>query len=181
MREAPWREAMLAAFRLLHASGCRREEGGAIASGNVWGAVSFFRVCGWGRMRSRPRALRRGSYYLDLLGMSAYMYGHRLPGARRWLGAPRRSPELLSACFETIASNASSPIPGEIMARKKISTTVYITPEQNEKLKLLNEKTKVPVAEYIRQGIDLVLEQHHDQLPGQLTFEDRLWQGSGGE
>ena len=60
------------------------------------------------------------------------------------------------------------------MARKKISTTVYITPEQNEKLKLLNDKTKVPVAEYIRQGIDLVLERHKDALPGQLSFEDRL-------
>lgn len=60
------------------------------------------------------------------------------------------------------------------MARKKISTTVYITPEQNEKLKALNEKTKVPVAEYIRQGIDLILERHRDQLPGQLTFDDRL-------
>jgi len=43
------------------------------------------------------------------------------------------------------------------MARKKISTTVYITPEQNEALKQLHEKTKVPVAEYIRQGIDLIL------------------------
>ena len=60
------------------------------------------------------------------------------------------------------------------MARKKISTTVYITPEQNERLKLLNEKTKVPVAEYIRQGIDMVLEAHKDLLPGQLSFEDRL-------
>lgn len=63
------------------------------------------------------------------------------------------------------------------MARKKISTTVYITPEQNEKLKLLNEKTKVPVAEYIRQGIDLVLERHKDVLPGQLSFEDRFGEG----
>lgn len=53
------------------------------------------------------------------------------------------------------------------MARKKISTTIYITPEQDEKLKLLNRKTKVPVAEYIRQGIDLILEQHKEQLPGQ--------------
>lgn len=53
------------------------------------------------------------------------------------------------------------------MGRKKISTTIYITPEQDEKLKLLNRKTKVPVAEYIRQGIDLILEQHRDQLPGQ--------------
>ena len=44
-----------------------------------------------------------------------------------------------------------------VMARKKISTTVYITQEQSEQLKLLNRKTKVPVAEYIREGIDLVL------------------------
>ena len=58
------------------------------------------------------------------------------------------------------------------MPRKKLSTTVYITPEQNAQLKLLNEKTKVPVAEYIRQGIDLVLEKYRAQLPGQATFED---------
>ena len=59
------------------------------------------------------------------------------------------------------------------MPRKKVSTTIYITPEQNERLKLLNEKTKVPVAEYIRQGIDLVLEKYKASLPGQLTFDDR--------
>jgi hypothetical protein len=58
------------------------------------------------------------------------------------------------------------------MPRKKLSTTIYITPEQNAQLKLLNEKTKVPVAEYIRQGIDLVLEKYRAQLPGQATFED---------
>ena len=57
------------------------------------------------------------------------------------------------------------------MARKKISTTIYITPEQNEMLKLLNQKTKVPVAEYIRQGIDLVLEKYKQHLPGQLSFD----------
>jgi len=57
------------------------------------------------------------------------------------------------------------------MARKKISTTVYITPEQNERLKLLHERTKVPVAVYIREGIDLVLERHRNQLPGQLTLD----------
>ena len=60
----------------------------------------------------------------------------------------------------------------EGMARKKISTTVYITQEQNESLKLLNKKTKVPVAEYIREGIDLVLEKHKSQLPGQISFVD---------
>ena len=58
------------------------------------------------------------------------------------------------------------------MPRKKLSTTIYITPEQNAQLKLLNEKTKVPVAEYIRQGIDLVLDKYRAQLPGQATFED---------
>jgi predicted DNA-binding protein len=59
------------------------------------------------------------------------------------------------------------------MSRKKISTTVYITPEQDERLKTLHEKTKVPVAEYIRQGIDLVLEKYRDQLPGQTGLFDR--------
>lgn len=60
------------------------------------------------------------------------------------------------------------------MARKKISTTVYITPEQNERLKLLSQKTRVPMAEYIREGIELVLREHRKELPGQLTiFEDR--------
>ncbi len=58
------------------------------------------------------------------------------------------------------------------MGRKKISTTVYITPEQSERLKLLHERTRVPVAEYVRQGIDLVLEKHRPSLPGQLTLDD---------
>lgn len=57
------------------------------------------------------------------------------------------------------------------MGRKKISTTVYITPEQNDLLKQLHQKTKVPVAEFIRQGIDLVLDREKRNLPGQMTFE----------
>ena len=57
------------------------------------------------------------------------------------------------------------------MARKKISTTIYITPEQNDRLKVLHERTKVPVAVYIREGIDLVLEKHADSLPGQMTLD----------
>ena len=56
------------------------------------------------------------------------------------------------------------------VARKKISTTVYITPEQDTQLKALHDRTKVPVAEYIRQGIDLVLEKYRDQLPGQVDL-----------
>jgi hypothetical protein len=58
------------------------------------------------------------------------------------------------------------------MSRKKISTTVYITPEQDAALKLLNSKTKVPVAEYIRQGIELVLEKYKENLPGQQSLFD---------
>jgi hypothetical protein len=60
---------------------------------------------------------------------------------------------------------------GLVMARKKVSTTVYITPEQDELLKLLHQKTKVPVAEYIRQGIDLVLDRERSHLPGQLSLD----------
>ena len=56
------------------------------------------------------------------------------------------------------------------VSRKKISTTVYITPEQDAGLKALHGRTKVPVAEYIRQGIDLVLEKYRDQLPGQVDL-----------
>jgi hypothetical protein len=56
------------------------------------------------------------------------------------------------------------------MSRKKISTTIYVTPEQNDRLKLLHERTKVPVAVYIREGIDLVLRQYGHLLPGQLPL-----------
>jgi hypothetical protein len=56
--------------------------------------------------------------------------------------------------------------------RKKISTTIYVTPEQADKLKLLHERTKVPVAVYIREGIDLVLRHYAHMLPGQLALVD---------
>jgi hypothetical protein len=56
------------------------------------------------------------------------------------------------------------------MSRKKISTTIYVTPEQSERLRLLHERTKVPVAVYIREGIDLVLRQYGHLLPGQLAL-----------
>jgi hypothetical protein len=57
---------------------------------------------------------------------------------------------------------------------KKLATTIYITESQNQLLKELNRRSKVPVAEFIREGIDLVLEKHRDLLPGQLTLEDAL-------
>ena len=56
------------------------------------------------------------------------------------------------------------------MARKKLSTTIYITPEQNERLKVLHERTKVPIAVYIREGIDLVLARYEHMLPGQASL-----------
>jgi Ribbon-helix-helix domain len=58
------------------------------------------------------------------------------------------------------------------VSRKKLSTTIYVTPEQNDRLKLLHERTKVPVAVYIREGIDLVLRQYAHLLPGQLPLAE---------
>ncbi|HRG97941.1 MAG TPA: ribbon-helix-helix domain-containing protein [Polyangiaceae bacterium] len=58
--------------------------------------------------------------------------------------------------------------------RKKISTTIYVTPEQSDQLKLLHERTKVPVAVYIREGIDLVLRRYQHLLPGQLPLGETL-------
>jgi hypothetical protein len=56
------------------------------------------------------------------------------------------------------------------MSRKKISTTIYVTPEQNEQLKVLHDRTKVPTSVYIREGIDLVLKHYAHLLPGQLPL-----------
>lgn len=56
------------------------------------------------------------------------------------------------------------------MSRKKISSTVYMTTEQSERLKLLSERTKVPASVYIREGIDLVLRQYENLLPGQIPL-----------
>lgn len=58
------------------------------------------------------------------------------------------------------------------MARKKLSTTIYIEPEQDVRLKLLHARTKVPIAVYIREGIDLVLAKYDKLLPGQASLLD---------
>ncbi|MDJ0762392.1 MAG: ribbon-helix-helix domain-containing protein [Myxococcota bacterium] len=57
------------------------------------------------------------------------------------------------------------------MARKKFPTTVYITEEQDRRLKELSRRTKVPVSIYIREGIDLVLDKYQTVLPGQLSLQ----------
>jgi hypothetical protein len=41
---------------------------------------------------------------------------------------------------------------------RKISTTVYMTSEQDARLRALSLATRVPMAEWIRDGIDLVIE-----------------------
>ncbi len=56
------------------------------------------------------------------------------------------------------------------MSRRKVATTVYITREQDQALKVLAERTNVSVAQYIRNGIDLVLKQHRQALPEQLSL-----------
>ncbi|HTJ83060.1 MAG TPA: ribbon-helix-helix domain-containing protein [Polyangiaceae bacterium] len=57
------------------------------------------------------------------------------------------------------------------MSRKKVSTTIYITPEQADRLKLLHDRTKVPIAVFIREGIDMVLKHYEHVLPGQMSLD----------
>jgi len=65
-------------------------------------------------------------------------------------------------------------------AKRKITTTIYLTEEQQVLLKELSERSKVPVAEYIRQGVDLILQENSHHLPGQLSFAlDRKNKKSG--
>lgn len=57
------------------------------------------------------------------------------------------------------------------MGRKRISTTVYLEPDQVERLKEVSRTTLVPVSFYIRAGVDLVL--------AQLRREARIWDADG--
>ena len=57
------------------------------------------------------------------------------------------------------------------MSRKKVSTTIYITPEQAERLKMLHDRSKVTIAVYIREGIDMVLKHYEHMLPGQMSLD----------
>jgi len=43
---------------------------------------------------------------------------------------------------------------------KKTATTCYFRPDQLEKLRQLSQATGVPMAEYVRRGIDQVLKLH---------------------
>jgi predicted DNA-binding protein len=57
------------------------------------------------------------------------------------------------------------------VGKKKISTTIYLTQEQQEKLKQLHERTSVPMSVFIRDGIDLVLEKHADKINDQTALD----------
>jgi hypothetical protein len=46
------------------------------------------------------------------------------------------------------------------MKDRKIPTTVYLTPEQDMALRTLTQRTKVPLTELVRRGVDLLLESH---------------------
>lgn len=64
------------------------------------------------------------------------------------------------------------------MSRRKVATTVYITRDQDQALKVLAERTSVAVAQYIREGIDLVLQKHRRSMPEQLGLGDDGSQGA---
>ena len=60
------------------------------------------------------------------------------------------------------------------MSKKKLATTIYITDKQQEQLKELNDRLKVPVSELIRQGIDLIVKKYDENLSGQISlFEEK--------
>ena len=67
-----------------------------------------------------------------------------------------------------------------VMARKKLSTTVYLTEEQVAALKELHARTRVPIAEYIRMGIDMILDKYSENLPGQVSLFGDLPRGALG-
>jgi predicted DNA-binding protein len=43
------------------------------------------------------------------------------------------------------------------MKGKREQVAVYLDPQQIERLRRLNKTTRVPTAEYIREGVDMVL------------------------
>lgn len=59
------------------------------------------------------------------------------------------------------------------MSSKKISITIYVTPEQQAAVNLLHERTRVPRAVVYREGIDLVLEKYADKITAQTELEFR--------
>jgi hypothetical protein len=50
------------------------------------------------------------------------------------------------------------------LSESKTQITTYILVSQKEKLKHLSSKTRVPISEYLREGIDLVLDKYREEI-----------------
>ncbi len=59
------------------------------------------------------------------------------------------------------------------MSESKTQITTYILVSQKERLKDLSNRTRVPISEYLREGIDLVLDKYREEVQSQkyLQFE----------
>ncbi|MFB3081900.1 MAG: ribbon-helix-helix domain-containing protein [Gammaproteobacteria bacterium] len=52
------------------------------------------------------------------------------------------------------------------MKGRRVVVSVYLDPEQKTALDKLSKTTRVPVAAYLREGVDLVLSRYKKQLRG---------------
>jgi hypothetical protein len=50
--------------------------------------------------------------------------------------------------------------------QKRIKVAVYLDPKQKAELEKLTEQTRVPWAEYVREGVDLVLARYRKRKGG---------------
>ncbi len=59
------------------------------------------------------------------------------------------------------------------MSESKTQITTYILVSQKERLKDLSNRTRVPISEYLREGIDMVLDKYREEVQSQkyLQFE----------
>ena len=59
------------------------------------------------------------------------------------------------------------------MSESKTQITTYILVSQKERLKDLSNRTRVPISEYLREGIDMVLAKYREEVQSQkyLQFE----------
>lgn len=55
------------------------------------------------------------------------------------------------------------------MSRRKIMGQMYLTPDQMDRLRALHESSRVPMAELVRQGVDLVLDRRDAEVRAGLT------------
>lgn len=56
------------------------------------------------------------------------------------------------------------------VARRLISTTVQLSPDDVERLRLLAARTQRTVDDYLQEAVALVLERHRERLPEQLAI-----------